>query len=337
MITSAENSSAGQEKFARRLVAARAHAFKSRLARKVRKSLRRGALASLLTKPFHVLRRKLRRFRVTMLISRLRTGGASETFASGGQKVLASLRRVKEECPGVSVVVPAYNAPEELSVCLRSVLRHTPADVRIIVIDDASPDSRVQDVLGKYQTEPRLETYRNEKNLGYTRTINRGIELAGRDDVVLLNSDTEVTPRWLSNLRLACYSSDRVGTATAMSNNAGAFSVPKIGEANEIPPWLTLDQYGRAISRSAKRTYPETPTGNGFCLYIRRACLDDTGMFDVEAFPRGYGEENDFCLRAGQTGWRHVVDDATIIRHHRSASFGSEKLRLMVQGRRADR
>ena len=235
---------------------------------------------------------------------------------------------------GVTVVIPVYNAPAELSACLNSVQRNTPKDVRVIVIDDASPDSRVQEILSEYRATPGFELYANGANLGFTRTINRGVELAARDDVILLNADTEVPPRWISRLQLACDSSERIGTATAMSNNAGAFSVPNKGVSNEIPIWLEFEDYARAVNQNSERRFPKTPTGNGFCMYIRRPCIDEVGSFDVDAFPRGYGEENDFCLRAGQLGWSHVLDDATLVLHHRSASFGEEKGPLMREGRR---
>ena len=68
-------------------------------------------------------------------------------------------------------------------------------------------------------------------------------------------------------------------------------------------------------------------------MYVRRDCLDAVGGLDAEAFPRGYGEENDFCMRAGRSGWEHVIDDATLIYHVRSASFGAEKGGLIFQGR----
>ncbi|MGI4746060.1 MAG: glycosyltransferase, partial [Janthinobacterium lividum] len=79
--------------------------------------------------------------------------------------------------------------------------------------------------------------------------------------------------------------------------------------------------------------YPEAPTGNGFCMYIRRDCLDVVGLLDAEAFPRGYGEENDFCMRALRMGFRHIVDDRTFIYHKRSASFGNAKTDLYDAGR----
>jgi GT2 family glycosyltransferase/glycosyltransferase involved in cell wall biosynthesis len=242
-------------------------------------------------------------------------------------------RRQFEDDVQPTIIIPIYNAPAELDDCVAAVLRHTASGCRMVLIDDASSDPLVQGVLDKYRDRPGIEIHRNERNLGFTRTVNRGIEIAGRSDVVLLNSDTKVTPDWLENLRRAAYSGSRVATATPFSNNAGAFSVPEYGRDNPLPAWLTLDDYARLVTQASERRYPGVPTGSGFCMYIRRDCLDDVGGFDAEAFPRGYGEENDFCMRALQRGWRHVIDDATLVYHARAASFGTAKDELLKKGR----
>ena len=67
----------------------------------------------------------------------------------------------------------------------------------------------------------------------------------------------------------------------------------------------------------------EVPTTVGFCMYIRRAALADVGLFDAEAFGRGYGEENDFCLRASARGWRHLLACDTFVYHEGAVSFGA--------------
>jgi len=245
----------------------------------------------------------------------------------------STLARIEKGNTPPAIIVPIYNAPEETEDCILSVLRHTNKDARLILIDDASPDPRVKKVLSRYEGIPNVTIIHNEQNMGFTRTVNRGIELAGKTDVVFLNSDTKVTPFWLRNLQLAVYSDERVATATPFSNNAGAFSAPVFGRENPIPHDLSLDSYARLITRNSGRIYPHIPTGNGFCMYVRRECIEQIGVLDAEAFPRGYGEENDFCMRAGKAGWRHVIDDSTLVYHVRSASFGDEKNPLMKQGR----
>jgi glycosyltransferase involved in cell wall biosynthesis len=69
----------------------------------------------------------------------------------------------------------------------------------------------------------------------------------------------------------------------------------------------------------------EAPTAVGFCTYIRRACLTETGLFDEQAFGRGYGEENDFSQRAIEAGWHNLIASDIFVRHWGSASFQGEK------------
>nr|WP_175802021.1 glycosyltransferase [Burkholderia anthina] len=234
-----------------------------------------------------------------------------------------------------AVIIPVYNAPKEVDDCLQAVLTHTENACRVIVIDDASPDPQIKKILNKYKGKRNVEIHANKANLGFTKTVNRGIALAGRADVVFLNSDTKVTPGWLRRLRYAAYSDKNIGTVTPFSNNAGAFSAPVAGpDESPVPDWLNLDDYARAISQASRREYPVVPTGNGFCLYIKRDCLDEVGELDAASFPRGYGEENEFCMRAGRLGWRHIIDDTSYVYHVRSASFGEAKRELMADGRR---
>lgn len=232
----------------------------------------------------------------------------------------------------VSVIIPVYNAPTDLDRCLRSVLSNFDGIARLIVIDDCSPDGRVLDVLSALRGS-RMEVFRNPENLGFTRTVNRGIELAGGDDVILLNSDTIVPSRWVDGLKAAAYSGPWVATATPISNNAGAFSVPEFGVANALPGDLSVEGCARLYREVSVGAYPKVPTGNGFCMYVRRDCFDAVGTFDEVAFPVGYGEENDLCMRAVRAGFEHVVDDRTFVFHARSASFGHAKTSHYAAGR----
>ncbi len=61
----------------------------------------------------------------------------------------------------------------------------------------------------------------------------------------------------------------------------------------------------------------------GFCMYVRRDCLDAVGLFRADLFAQGYGEENDFCLRARHLGWRHVAAVGVFVGHSGGQSFGA--------------
>src|SRR4051812_2238915 len=225
----------------------------------------------------------------------------------------------------VSIVVPIYNSAQCVQSCIESVLRWTGAPARLILIDDASTDPAIAVLLARHAHDAQIVVHRNAQNLGYTRSSNLGMELAERDDVVLLNSDTEVGPRWLQTLRRAAYASDITGTATAVSDNAGAFSVPELEQFCPIPARWDLAQTQRALLHLAGGCRPELPTGNGFCMYVKRRMLDHVGVYDAAAFPFGYGEENDLCQRAERAGFRHVIAGDVFVRHARSASFGAER------------
>jgi GT2 family glycosyltransferase len=219
------------------------------------------------------------------------------------------------------VVVPIYNAYEELERCLYSLFKHQ--DIyRITLIDDCSTDKRIKellDTLQEHQCE-RFEIVENEKNLGYLKTANKGIKMV-RDDVILLNSDTLVTGGWARKMRACAYSRDRIATVTPFTNNGTECSIPEFGQNNEIPEGFTIDSFAELVENCSVNRYPELVTAVGFCMYIRRAIIDEIGYFDEENFGRGYGEENDFSLRAIRKGFKTVLCDNTFVFHKGAASF----------------
>jgi GT2 family glycosyltransferase/glycosyltransferase involved in cell wall biosynthesis len=232
----------------------------------------------------------------------------------------------------VTIVVPVYNAHDAVVECLASLELHAIPGAKVLVINDSSTDARIQPMLEGYRRSAGFEVHRNESNLGYTRTINKAIDLAQGRDIVLLNSDTVVTERWLDNLRYAAYSKPRVATVTAMSDNAGAFSAPEYGVHNPLPAHLSSQDWAHVATQSSPGWLLDVPTGNGFCLYIRRDALSQLGAFDEQKYPRGYGEENDFCMRARRNGWVNLVSDKALVYHKRSQSFLGEKAELMEAG-----
>ncbi|MGY6554154.1 MAG: glycosyltransferase family 2 protein [Wenzhouxiangella sp.] len=218
-----------------------------------------------------------------------------------------------------AILVPIFNAPQALATCLTAL--HAcldPAHAQVILIDDASTDPAIAKVLAEQPSE--WTQVRNARNLGFVASANFGMALAGRADVVLLNSDTCVTPGWLEAM-LACAASDpMIASITPLTNHGEIASIPQFCQPN---PWPDdPERWARACRESGPPVYPDVPTGVGFCMYLRRACLDAIGAFDELAFGRGYGEENDWCCRASAAGWRHVLCDSAFVAHQGGASFG---------------
>jgi GT2 family glycosyltransferase/glycosyltransferase involved in cell wall biosynthesis len=228
----------------------------------------------------------------------------------------------------VDIVIPVHGAAAEFERCLASVLEHTNwNNSRLIVVDDAGPDFPSAASLAD-RAEKRgapLLLLRNPINRGYVASVNRAMAQSDSADVVLLNSDTVVTPGWLDKLQTAAYSSTDIATVTPFSNNATICSIPRAHDANFIPTGYDAMSFGALVARVSIREYPRIPTGVGFCLYVRRDALRRVGMFDEQRFGMGYGEEVDFCLRAGKAGLAHVLDDATFVFHAGQSSFGKSR------------
>ena len=232
----------------------------------------------------------------------------------------------------MTIIIPCYADAEGTFDCISSVLavRHPETD-RLLLINDASPDLAMAAMLERFGALPTVTLLSNPQNLGFVGTVNRGLSICSSGgDVLLLNSDTRVFPGALDGLHRVAHSASDVGTVTAMSNIATIFSYPheqKQCQALNDTSWDSLAAIARAENRGLAI---EVPTGHGFCMLIRRDVLHRVGRLDT-AYGRGYGEENDFCARASDLGYRHMVATEVFVQHRESVSFGAEKAGLVAR------
>lgn len=226
----------------------------------------------------------------------------------------------------IDVIVPVYRGLAETRNCLKSVLASNGRQaIRLRVYNDKSPEPEVTAYLRAFAAEnPSVLLIENESNLGFVGTVNAGMRAAlSHEDsvaVLLLNSDTIVSPGWVD--RMFGHISGRldVGTVCAMSNNATICSFPKLGP-NAMAAGFSpgdVDALAAVVNRGRS---VDIPTAVGFCMLIGRDCLVQTGLFDEEAFGKGYGEENDFCMRASGKGFRHLLALDVFVEHVGEVSF----------------
>ncbi|HSS78687.1 MAG TPA: glycosyltransferase, partial [Thermoanaerobaculia bacterium] len=224
----------------------------------------------------------------------------------------------------MDVIVPVYGAGAELAVCLASLRRHTDfGKHRLVLVIDGPQDAAVEEALGIVREDEAL-ILRNPSRQGFVCSVNRGMA-ASDHDVVLLNSDTEVTAGWLDKLQEAADSDPAIATVTPFSNNATIASLPRGAEVNALPTGWTVDAFAALVEKVSARERPRLPTGVGVCLYIKRKALKLLGPFDEARFGHGYGEESEFCFRALKAGFLNVLDDATFIWHAGQRSFGASR------------
>jgi len=216
-----------------------------------------------------------------------------------------------------AVVVPVFNAPDALRRCLGALRETLAAAVPVIVIDDASTDPAVGEILDSHSAG--WTVVRQTANRGFVGSANRGMHEAGRRDVVLLNSDTVPAGQWLERMVQCADSDPAIASITPFTNNGEIASLPEFCKPAPVP--AAPEAWAEACLQAGPPRYPALPTAVGFCMFMRRACIDRIGGFDEQAFGRGYGEENDWCMRAAADGWRHVLCDDAFVAHEGGASF----------------
>jgi GT2 family glycosyltransferase len=219
---------------------------------------------------------------------------------------------------GAAVVIPVFNAADALARCLTAVRSTLDESRSVVIVDDASDDPGVDRLLRRLAVG--WTVIRHRVNRGFVASANRGMRAAGRADVILLNSDTVPAGSWAARLERALASDAAVASATPFTNNGEIASLPEFCRAAPVP--ADPEAWAAACSAAGPPRYPDMPTAVGFCMAIKRRCLDAVGDFDAEAFGRGYGEENDWCMRAAADGWRHVLCDDAFVAHQGGASFG---------------
>jgi GT2 family glycosyltransferase len=234
----------------------------------------------------------------------------------------------------VEVVIPVYGALDCTVACLASVLADLPRWAHIHVVDDASPDPAVGQALRQLADKGRITLDVNPANLGFPASANAGMRHDPQRDVVLLNSDTLVPPGWLESLRNAAYAASSIGTATPLSNDATILSYPSNEHENAIPDLSATARLNALCHVANAGRVVDIPSAVGFCAYIKRDCLNATGLFREDLFAQGYGEENDFCIRARHLGWRHVAVPGVFVAHVGGRSFGTAKRYLIERNMR---
>jgi O-antigen biosynthesis protein len=230
----------------------------------------------------------------------------------------------------VDVIICIHNALERVALCLESVIKYSRQPYTLYLVNDGS-DERTSSFLRDFSLRHKCSLVENPEPLGYTRAANLGMSLSGGDYCLFLNSDTTVSSRWLDKLVECAESHDNIGLVGPLSNAAAYQSVPftknEAGQwiENSLPEGTTPEQADKTIDTLSQRCFPRVPFLNGFCLLVKRGAMSRVGCFDEVAFPRGYGEEIDYCLRAGQAGMELAVADHVYVFHARSASYGHQR------------
>lgn len=268
-------------------------------------------------------------------------GEPAAALGKGAARSTPTRRAPKKAAPQnpLAIIIPVYRDQARVKACLDSVLASLPqnsARSEIIVIDDASPEPALAAWLSTLAATGRITLLRNDFNLGFIETVNRGLRQHAGHDAVLLNADTLVHGDWMDRLAAALYSAPDIASVSPWSNNGEITSFPQIATPSSVPTLAQLAQIDRIaaeLHRSGRIADAVLPACCGFALMLRRSVLQQIGMLDGIALVRGYGEEVDWCLRARAAGYRHLAATGVFVAHSGTVSFRFEK-RLRVRQNR---
>ncbi len=238
--------------------------------------------------------------------------------------------------PFIQIVIPVFNAALDVEECVRSIIDNTMSPFEVILSDDGSEPYTLERLRAMAAADPRIRLHLNPENLGYTRNINQALQLTTADYVALLNSDVVVPVNWLHGLYAAINASSDTAAAGPLSNAASWQSVPLTKSSsgwavNTLYSGITVNDMAALVERLAEGSFPVFPLLNGFCTLFRRRVIEEAGYFADDAFPMGYGEENDLCLRITRLGYKLRVADNCYVYHKKSRSFGSERRRELTK------
>lgn len=235
----------------------------------------------------------------------------------------------------VTIIVPVYGDWESLSSCVGSLKKYIDASRHTVMfVNDCGPEADAIEMKLKKAIKgaKNFHYFRNEQNLGFLKNCNNAVfHLDTTDnDILLLNSDTEVTEGFLEELLDVLYSSDNYAVASPRSNHATLVSIPiRVDGRYQYSPNYSRKVHTAVKDKLFRVGYP--PVAHGFCILIKRPLIKKYGLYD-EVYGMGYCEESDFCMRLAQDGYASVVANRAFVYHSRSKSFSEEgRLKLISQ------
>lgn len=246
---------------------------------------------------------------------------------NGDRKMDSAVKRHSEK--DTDIIICIHNALYDVRACLESLVENTPPVYTLILVDDGC-DKATESFLKEFALHHGARLLRNDAAKGYTYAANQGLRNSTGEFVILLNSDTIVSADWLDRMLECAESDERIGIVSPLSNTASWQSVPEIEScgdwaSNDLPDDISIQLMAKLIGKYSCRCYPIIPFLNGFCLLIKREVINQIGFFDEDRFGEGYGEENDYCIRARKAKWKLAVADDVYIYHKQSRSYSNDK------------
>ena len=234
----------------------------------------------------------------------------------------------------LSIIIVSWNTKEFLLPCVRSVFENEQGISReVIVVDNGSQDGSGNEVK---KTFPFIHLVENQKNMGFAKAVNQGLQKASGRYILLLNPDTQMKGGAIERFVSFMDSHSDTGVAGAQLLNSDGSKQNSIANF----PSLATELLNKRLLRwlfpkrfpGKEKNYPEPVEVNsviGACMMVRREALDQVGSLDEDYFL--FLEETDWCYRMKKAGWKIHHVPQTEVFHFQGKSAARDKKRSRVE------
>jgi GT2 family glycosyltransferase/glycosyltransferase involved in cell wall biosynthesis len=229
----------------------------------------------------------------------------------------------------VSIVIPVYNALALTRQCLKSIYEHGAAvSFEVVVVDNGSAADMEEYFRAEVQLRANLRYLRYDAPLGFARAVNVGAAASTGDVLIVLNSDTLVTPRWMNELHALLLADPSLGAITPATNHAGEpaqmdYATVDLSAAKALA--LVARRAAAAKQGTAPRLLYLPQRLTFFCVALRREVWLTFDGLD-ERYEVGNFEDEDLCMRLRVAGYRLGVAMHVFVYHHNNATFTANKI-----------
>jgi len=198
------------------------------------------------------------------------------------------------------IIIPSWNQSKLAIQCLQSIKKHSHS-YRVIFVDNASKKEEFDKIYKVLETMPYI-LIKNEKNEGFVKATNKGLETSTAPYIVFMNNDTEAVPKWLDELRIPLDKDRRIGLVGPLTTTKNSWQGKyKIGQKGV-----------EVLRKNMMLAF--------FCTMMRRDVYEKIGNLD-EDFGVGFGDDDMYCWRAHQAGYRLALTKNIVIPHHHRSTF----------------
>lgn len=214
---------------------------------------------------------------------------------------------INEDHVKLSVIIISYNTQTITRNCLDSILKsHISVPFEIIVIDNASTDGSVSMLENISNAHSNIRLIKNQKNVGFAKANNQGVQASTSPYILFLNSDTVVVNDAVEKLYVFfTENEDRIHFLGGKLMNADGSPQPSCGPFYSLITvfgalFLKGDHWG--LTRYSPQKTKEVDWVSGACILTKKAYFEHVSGFDEAIFM--YMDEIDLLYRAKQLRYR---------------------------------